>query len=50
MVPAGTRQNPPPSTARTAIVSWAAGLGAVTAEALGLHLQISVPSARGRQH
>lgn len=48
MVPAGTHQNPPPSAARTAIVSWAAGLGAVTAEALALRLQISVPSARAR--
>ena len=48
MVPAGTHQNPSPSTARTALVSWAAGLGAVTAEALALRLQVSVPSARAR--
>ena len=48
MVPAGTHQNPSPSTARTALVSWAAGLGAVTAEALALRLRVSVPSARAR--
>ncbi len=33
---------------RVAVVRWAAGLGAVTAEALAEHLGVSVASARGR--
>jgi hypothetical protein len=36
------------SPERTAIVRWAAGLGAVTAEAVAAHLGISLASARGR--
>jgi hypothetical protein len=33
---------------RIALVRWTAGLGAITAEALAEHLEISVASARGR--
>ncbi len=33
---------------RTAIVRWAAGMGAVTAEAVAVHLGVSPASARGR--
>jgi hypothetical protein len=33
---------------RIAMVRWAAGLGAITAEALAVHLDISLASARGR--
>ena len=31
-----------------AIVRWAAGMGAVTAEAVAVHLGVSAASARGR--
>src|SRR5580693_7854835 len=31
-----------------AIVRWAAGLGAITAEAVAVHLGVTVASARGR--
>jgi hypothetical protein len=48
MVPASTRQSLSQSIARAAIVSWAAGLGAVTAESLAARLQVSVASARAR--
>jgi hypothetical protein len=37
-----------PSPERIAIVRWAAGLGAVTAEALAAHLGVGVASARAR--
>lgn len=40
------RPLPPPE--RLAVVRWAAGLGAVTAEAVAVHLDVSVASARGR--
>ncbi len=40
------RPSQPPE--RVALIHWAAGLGAVTAEALAEHLGISVASARGR--
>ncbi len=36
------------SPERTAIVRWAAGMGAVTAEAVAVHLGVSPASARGR--
>jgi hypothetical protein len=45
---ASTHQHPSPASARTAIVSWAAGLGAVTAESLAARLHVSVASARAR--
>jgi hypothetical protein len=48
VVPARTPQSSSRSAARTAIVSWAAGLGAITAESLAMRLEISVPSARAR--
>ena len=35
-------------TERIAIVRWAAGMGAVTAEAVAVHLDVSLASARGR--
>lgn len=41
-----SRPSQPPG--RVAILRWAAGLGAVTAEALAEHLGVSVASARGR--
>ena len=37
-----------PSTERAAIMHWAAGLGAVTAEALAERLEVTVASARAR--
>jgi hypothetical protein len=37
-----------PRPDRTAIVHWAAGMGAVTAEAVAVHLGVSLASARGR--
>lgn len=40
--------NRAPRPDRTAIVRWAAGLGAVTAEAVAVHLGVSPASARGR--
>jgi hypothetical protein len=40
-----TNDNPPAPPERIAIVRWAAGLGAVTAEALAEHLGFSVASA-----
>ena len=40
--------NPSASAERVAIVRWAAGLGAVTAESVAEHLGIGVASARGR--
>ena len=42
------RDNPRPALDRTAIVHWAAGMGAVTAEAVAVHLGVSAASARGR--
>jgi hypothetical protein len=42
------RDNSPPPPERTAIVRWAAGMGAVTAEAVAVHLGVSPASARGR--
>jgi hypothetical protein len=44
------KKNPSPSisAARAEILSWTAGLGAVTAEALAIRLQIGVGSARAR--
>ena len=46
MVSEPTHDNPSPN--RTALVRWAAGMGAVTAEAVAVHLGVSVTSARGR--
>ncbi len=40
--------NHAPRPDRTAIVRWAAGMGAVTAEAVAVHLDVSLASARGR--
>lgn len=37
-----------PNAGQLALVRWIAGLGAVTAEALAVHLGVSVASARGR--
>jgi hypothetical protein len=48
MVPADTSDNHSPSVARAALVRWTAGLGAVTAEALATHLEVSTGSARAR--
>ncbi len=44
----GRRENPAAPPGRTAIVRWAAGMGAVTAEAVAVHLGVSLASARGR--
>ena len=41
-------QSPPPPDARAELVRWVAGLGAVTAESLGMRLQVSTASARAR--
>jgi hypothetical protein len=38
----------PPTADRVALVRWTAGLGAVTAEAVAVHLDVSPASARGR--
>jgi hypothetical protein len=46
MVSASTHDNPSPD--RIALVRWAAGMGAVTAEAVAVHLGVSLASARGR--
>ncbi len=46
--PTRRRENSTPSSDRTAIVRWAAGMGAVTAEAVAVHLGVSPASARGR--
>ncbi len=46
MVFASTHENPSPN--RIALVRWAAGMGAVTAEAVAAHLGVSLASARGR--
>jgi hypothetical protein len=43
-----TNTNTSSPLARIALVRWAAGLGAVTAEAVAVHLDISTASARGR--
>jgi DNA-binding MarR family transcriptional regulator len=48
MVRIDTYTDPAPSLVRSAIVRWAAGLGAVTAEALATHLHVSPGSARAR--
>jgi hypothetical protein len=48
MVPVNIHQSSSLRIARAAILSWTAGLGAVTAEALAIRLQVSVPSARAR--
>ncbi len=42
------RDNSRAALDRTAIVRWAAGMGAVTAEAVAMHLGVSLASARGR--
>lgn len=42
--------HPTPSPEREALVQWTANLGAITAEALALHLDVSLASARGRLH
>jgi hypothetical protein len=42
------RDNSRPALDRTAIVRWVAGMGAVTAEAVAVHLGVSPASARGR--
>jgi hypothetical protein len=46
MISASTYDNPSPN--RIALVRWAAGMGAVTAEAVAVHLGVSLASARGR--
>ncbi len=43
-----SRSIPIPAPERAALVQWVAGLGAVTAEALALRLDVSLASARGR--
>ncbi|HEY3828325.1 MAG TPA: hypothetical protein VGL57_03925 [Solirubrobacteraceae bacterium] len=48
MVPSSTPRNSLLTSARAELVRWVAGLGAVTAEALAVHLQVSVGSARAR--
>jgi len=48
MVPNDPSDNPSPSAARAEILRWTAGLGAVTAEALAIRLQVGVGSARAR--
>jgi hypothetical protein len=48
MVPVDTHECHSPSGAREEIVRWTAGLGAVTAESLAIHLQVSIGSARAR--
>ncbi len=44
----GRREHPAAPLDRTAIVRWAADMGAVTAEAVAVHLGVSLASARGR--
>jgi hypothetical protein len=44
----GRRTEAQDSQERLCMIRWIAGLGAVTAEALAHHQQISLPSARGR--
>jgi hypothetical protein len=48
MAPDDRSHNSSPSEARAEILRWTAGLGAVTAEALAIRLQIGVGSARAR--
>jgi hypothetical protein len=48
MVSANPARPCPPPPARAALVHWAAGLGAVTAEALAARLGVTVASARAR--
>jgi hypothetical protein len=43
-----SRHNDNSSPERRALVRWAAGMGAVTAEAVAVHLGVSLASARGR--
>jgi hypothetical protein len=44
----GSTHSDDPSHKRKAIVHWTAGMGAVTAEAVSVHLGVSAASARGR--
>lgn len=44
----GSTHHDNPSHQRQAMVRWAAGMGAVTAEAMAVHLGVSPASARGR--
>jgi hypothetical protein len=48
MVPVDFPENSSPALLRAEILRWAAGLGAVTAESLAVHLQVGVGSARAR--